>query len=94
MYAQNQGRDVLLGFSGDLGDLGEIISTAANIDFDNEGSSITEACKIFCRGLLQMENTKSYIPHLLFPALFRNINNIKSSDKYDVTDMCVNHLTS
>ena len=35
----------------------EIISTAANIDFDNEGNIIAEACKIFRRDLLQMENT-------------------------------------
>lgn len=54
MYAQTQGRDVILGFRGDLG---EIISTAANIDYDNEGIIIAEACKIFRRDLLQMENT-------------------------------------
>ena len=54
MFEQSEGRDVILGFCGDLGD---IISTATHVDYDNGGMIIAEASKILRRDLLQMENT-------------------------------------
>ena len=54
MIEDAQGRDVVLAFKGDIGD---IISNATHTDFDNEGVVLAEACKIIRRDILQMGNT-------------------------------------
>ena len=53
MYEQ-QGRDIILGFTSDLSD---IISSATNCDFDNEGVILAEAGKILRRDILEMNDT-------------------------------------
>ena len=54
MIEDAQGRDVVLAFKGDIGD---IVSNAAHTDFDNEGLVLAEASKIIRRDILQIENT-------------------------------------
>ena len=54
MFEQSQGRDVVLDFCTDLND---IVSSARDIDFDNEGAILAQACKILCRDILEMSNT-------------------------------------
>ena len=54
MVEETVGRDVILAFKGDIGD---IISNATHADFDNEGLVLAEASKILRRDILQMENT-------------------------------------
>ena len=54
MIEDSQGREVVLAFKGDIGD---IITNATLTDYDNEGMIIAEACKILRRDLLQMEDT-------------------------------------
>ena len=54
MFEQTQGRDLILGFRGDLGDN---ISSATHVDYDIEGIIIIEASKILRRDLLQIKNT-------------------------------------
>ena len=54
MYEQQQGRDIILGFTSDLSD---IISSAKNSDFDNEGVILAEAGKILRWDILEMNDT-------------------------------------
>ena len=54
MFEKSQGRDVVLGFCTDLSD---IVSSARDIDFDNGGAILAQACKILRRDILDMINT-------------------------------------
>ena len=54
MVEDTHGRNVILAFKGDIGD---IIANATHTDFDNEGLVLAEASKILRRDILAMENT-------------------------------------